>query len=208
MDITKYPALQTIQFPLPLYDSVAIARAVAKDGEQFEIFAGLDRPLVAELRRHSMNEADDALKVTSDSKRFGEGSYEKWYKKERVPFALVHPESGRLAALAWFGPKPLGSKPIKHLSEPDRHQDDQAPKPEGWHTISYRSYPPFRGRGLMKSFVGFTMEEYASHYPGARFWEGVDANNPASVALAVSLGFRLERSVSDAQDNWLVMVKD
>lgn len=208
MDISKYADANIVQFPLPIYTSVPIARAVAKDKEVFEIVAGLDPRLVKALQEHSLDANDEALKVTSDRERFGEGSYEDWYKKGRVPFALVHSESGQLAALSWFGPKPLGRKPLKHLSEQERGQDERKLESGGWHTISYRSYPPFRGRGLMKSFVAFAMAEYASYYPGAKFWEGVDNANPASAALATSLGFRPEPSISDSDGKWVVMVKD
>ena len=208
MDITPSQTTETLLLPLDIYARVLVAAATSRKNESFEIYAGLDESLVAELKRLSTDDSDEALKITSDRKRFGEGLYEDWYKKGRVPFALVHASSDQLAALSWFGSKPLGRKPIRHLSELERLQDEQTMENDGWHTISYRSYPPFRGQGLMKSFVGFTLDLYESYYPGAKFWEGVDADNPASAALAEKLGFHINREVSDPDGKWLIMVRD
>lgn len=208
MDITPHQNPANLVLPLQLYAKTLIASAVSLDNENFEIYAGLDEKLAAELKERSLDESDEALKITSDRLRFGEGSYENWFRKGRVPFALVHKESGQLAALSWFGPKPLGRKPISHLNDQERRQDESALDSDNWHTVSYRSYPPFRGRGLMKSFVGFTLDIYESHYPGAKFWEGVDANNPASTALAEKLGFKVDTEASDINAKWLIMVRN
>src|SRR5690349_9359568 len=97
--------------PLPVYESVTLGSAEGSDGTHFVIREGLDASLIAQLREHSLDLADTELQKTSDYERFGKGSYEDWYaSKERTMFALVEEESGALAALAWFGPKPLGRK--------------------------------------------------------------------------------------------------
>ena len=109
--------------PIPIYTSARIGSMRSRDGETFTMYAGLEIDQVAQLRAYSLDETDEEIqKNTSDRQRFGEGSYEKWYAKGRVPFALVHDATGTLAAITWFGPKPLGRKSLKHLSEEERHR--------------------------------------------------------------------------------------
>lgn len=207
MEINELARTNSIRFPLPLYESVKIAE-VEHNGEQFEITLGLTKELARKLKERSLDDADEGLKVTSDRERFGEGSYEEWYEKDRVPFALVYPKTGALAALAWFGPKPLGRKSIKYLSGVEHSEDEQKINSENWHTISYRSYPPFRGKGLMKKFAGFALDQYAIRHPNARFWAGTNIENHASMKLALALGFKPDEKTSDPKKNWLVMVKE
>lgn len=207
MEINKLSQVDSIHFPLPLYESVKIAET-ERNGEQFEITLGLTEELVRKLKERSLDDADEELKTTSDRKRFGGGSYEEWYKKDRVPFALVHVKTGALAAITWFGPKPLGRKSIKRLSDAERLEDEQKINSENWHTVSYRSYPPFRGKGLMKKFAGFTLDQYALLYPNTCFWIGTDIGNPASMKLGLALGFKPDQKISDLEKDWLVMVKE
>jgi hypothetical protein len=124
-----------------------------------------------------------------------------------VPFALVHAETKRLAAVAWFGPKPLGRKSVKRLSEEEQNDECHGVTAGEWHTLAYRSYPPFRGKGLMKSFVGFVMNAYLGAHPGAKLWVGLDTENPGSLGLSASLGFVVDEEASDRPSHWLVAVK-
>ncbi len=208
MSISKHASAYNLHFPLDLYHSVPVAELISRDNVYFEIYVGLDEKMVGELQKHSLDDSDEELKVTSDRERFGIGSYVQWYEKGRVPFALVHSATRELAAISWFGPKALGRKPLKHLSETERLQDERELEVDDWHTVTYRSYKPFRGKGLMKEFVGFTLDEYAARYPGARFWEGVNSDNPASIALAEKLGFHIDKDVSDPDGKWLIMVRN
>ena len=191
MEITPKPHAP-LTLPLPLYTSVTIADAIGKDGEKFVIVAGLDQGMVAALKARSSDLSDTDLQKTSDYERFGKGSFEDWYaSKERTLFGLIHPATGALAALAWFGPKPFGRKSMKHLSEEERKEDERAMDSGMWHTVVYRSYPPFRGTGLMKDFVRFAMETYQGFYPGSKLWEGIFSANAASIGLATALGFTI-----------------
>jgi len=186
IDIRKRPEADSLKLPIPLYVSVPIADA-DKDGERFLLVAGLSTAQVVELKAHSLDEGDsDIQSQTSDRKRFGEGSYEVWYAKNRIPFALVHEPSavsglrarpGKLAALAWFGPEMFEGAPA-------------LPPGKEWHTVAYRSYVPFRGKGLMKGFARFTMGIYLACRPEAVLWAGIHADNAASIGLAEALGFR------------------
>src|SRR3989344_6681441 len=172
--------MENIRFPLPLYEFVRIGNLQSKDDVDFDIIAGLSKELVAELKKKSLDESDARLqKNTSDRLRFGEGSYEEWYAKKRTPFALIEHKTDALAALAWFGPKPLGRKSLKYLSETER-QEESKQKEDAWHTIVYRSYPPFRGKGLMTPFVREVIRIYMEHYPEAKLWVGMNADNEAS----------------------------
>ena len=194
---TKLPSL-----PLPIYKNVKIAEAVSKDKDKFDIFIGLDKKKVAQLKAYSSDKNDKELqKNTGDRNRFGEGSYKDWYKKIRTPFVLIHRQSDALAAIVWFGPKPLGKKfPRLGKEEIYKIQDN-------WHTISYRSYPEWRGKGFMRKFVNFAADLYMKKFPNIRIWTGIDTRNKASKKLSLGLGFKTLEKLSDRKDHWLVMVK-
>jgi hypothetical protein len=177
-----------------------------RTGEAFTLYLGLDKGMVAQLKERSLDASDTEIQNnTSDRKRFGEGSYEEWYAKDRVPFALIHEKTGALAAVVWFGPKPLGRKSLKYLSAEElaREGKDDA---DNWHTLAYRSYPPFRGTGLMRVFIEHAMDVYRMHFPHAHFWTIVDAKNAGSVALSTKLGFTPLEEKSD--ETSVVMVKE
>ncbi len=196
----------SLSFPLPLYMSVAIAEAKS-ESMTFSIFAGFDETIIAQLKEHSLDKSDEEIqKNTSDRKRFGEGSYEKWYAKNRTPFALVD-KAGILAAVVWFGPKPLGRKSMSFLTKEEQAQDERSLDSGDWHTLSYRSYMPYRGKGLMKDFVSYVTEIYLKNFPGAKLWGIVDGANASSVALAEKLGYELDEDASDYTMNKLVMIK-
>lgn len=188
-----------------MYECIEVGTLKSKDGEEFTVLAGLDKGLVEQLKTKSLDEGDIELqKNTSDRKRFGEGSYEEWYSKERTPFALVD-KSKALAAIAWFGPKPLGRKSLRYLSEAELAKEGAQDKTQ-WHTIVYRSYDPFRGRGLMTRFVQFALDTYRSAYPEAKFWAGMSTDNPASIGLASKLGFIVREDLADPEAHWMAMV--
>jgi RimJ/RimL family protein N-acetyltransferase len=201
------PINTALDLPLPLYKTVLIATARSKTGDEFEMYAGLNERMVAEVRQRSLDDTDEALKITSDRKRFGEGKYEDWYHKGRVPFALIHKPSGAVAAIAWYGPKPLGRKPLRELSAEELKQNEYDLDAGNWATFTYRSYSPFRGKGLMKGFVRFTMDMYSAHFPSTQFWGGLYADNTPSLALARDLGFSVNEEASDRSKNWLVVTK-
>jgi RimJ/RimL family protein N-acetyltransferase len=73
-----------------------------------------------------------------------------------------------------------------------------------WHTIVYRSYAPFRGKGLMKDFIQFTMDIYQGLYPGSKLWAGIFSANPASIGLAVALGFKVYEQGADGGETLMV----
>ena len=198
---------EAISLPIPIYTAIRIGSMRGNEGESFSVFAGLDVDMVAQLKAYSLDLGDEEIqKNTSDRARFGEGSYQEWYGKDRVPYALVEEKTGTLAALAWFGPKPLGRKSLKHLSEEDRKQDERQMDSGGWHTIVYRAYSPYRGKGLMKVFVRFAMDSYRTLYPDSKIWAGIYADNPASRGLAEKLGFRILEEASDPSSHEIVMV--
>lgn len=193
--------------PLPVFSSLTIGEMTGKTGEAFDLVIGLDEKLVAQLKERSLDMSDaDLQENTSDHARFGEGSYEKWYAKARVPFALVHKKTRSLAALIWLGPKPLGRKSLKHLSPEEQMQDEEAMDAGDWHTIVFRAYNPYRGQGLMKPFALEAMRIYKHYFPSARIWAGINATNAASIALSEKIGLHKEESVSD--ENWVAMVSE
>ena len=103
MEINSDLSYQKFLFPLPIYRTIKIGEAFSKDKEKFFIIVGLDKKMIEQLKKLSIDENDIELqKNTSDLKRFGLGSYKNWYKKERTPFILVHTNTNTLAAIVWF----------------------------------------------------------------------------------------------------------
>lgn len=196
---------EPFSLPLPLFGMIKIGELLSKDGEEFTMWIGADTDTVAQLKEKSLDEGDtDIQKNTSDRKRFGEGSYEEWYSKDRTPFALIHAASKQLAAFVWFGPKPLGRKSLKYLSAEEQKKELEQ-KEDVWHTLVYRSYAPFRGKGLMTDFVRFATGKYKEHYPDAKLWVGMSADNEGSAALATKLGYQKREDLFDAEKNWVAM---
>lgn len=207
MNIRPIKTSQEFLLPPPIYTSEIIAEATAKDGTLFRIMLGLSEGEVRHIRQYALDESDEALAMTSDRKRFGEGSYEDWYQKNRTPFALIHAKTGKVAAFAWFGPKPLGRKSMKYLSKEEQNEDEVKANSENWHTISYRSYGAFRGTGLMTPFVTYVTDFYANAIQGVKIWAIINADNPASAALARKIGFK---SVGEENSDpaFLVMIRE
>ncbi len=206
MEIVPLKKTAPISFPLPLYESICIAEATDKEIGRFFIFAGLSRELAAQLKKLSLDEGDTELqKNTSDLERFGYGSFENWYKKQRTPFCLVEKDTNSLAAIVWFGPKSPGLKSEKH--ENNNQATFGKDNEQKWHTISYRCYPRFRGKGLMKKFAGFVMDIYLQKLGKVKLWAGINSKNMTSGALAASLGFTRDENLSNPKANWLVMVR-
>ncbi len=192
LEIIEGKGIRRLSLPLTMYTSAVLATVrSSNDGDEFEIVAGLKKSSADEVRNHALDENDTELqKNTGDRKRFGENSYESWYAKDRTPFGLIHKKTGALAAFIWFGPEPLGQELV------------------GWHTIGYRSYNPFRGKGLMKDFSKFAMKIYSASRPGVRYWAAINPDNKASVALASSLGFTISEENSDRATGSLIMIKE
>ena len=180
MKIVQKKNLKNFSLPLPIYKTIKIGEAVSKDGENFSINVGLNEKLTLQLKKLSLDKNDIELqKNTSDFKRFGLGLYKDWYKKERTLLALIHNKTDILAAIIWFGPKPL-------------HKGCK------WHTISWRSCNPFRGKGLMKDFVNFAMDIYKKNLPNdVKFWVRIKKGNTGSLRLAKNLGFQISEEFSD-----------
>jgi len=207
MGQTTIAPIETEEFslPLPLFGTIKIGTLVSQEGEEFTMWIGADKEVVGELKEKSLDEGDtDIQKNTSDRKRVGEGSYEEWYSKDRTPFALVHTATKQLAAFVWFGPKPLGRQSLKYLSEEEQKKELEQ-KEDVWHTLVYRSYAPHRGKGLMTDFVRFATEKYKEHYPKAKLWVGMGADNAGSIGLATKLGYQRREDFFDAEKNWVAM---
>jgi RimJ/RimL family protein N-acetyltransferase len=113
-----------------------------------------------------------------------EGKYEDWYKKNRTPFALLRDATNTLVALIWLGPEPL-------------HEGCKC------HTISWRSYNPWRGKGLMRDFTKFAMGIYKKNFPDVKYWARIVRTNEGSLNFAESLGFEISKKFSD--DSSLVL---
>lgn len=193
------------KLPVPMYETFSVEHFTSRTNDLFTVRIGLDKELIDQLKTYSLDTSDtDLQENTSDYERFGKGSYEEWYAKGRTPFALVHEKTGALAALVWFGPKPLGRKSLKHLSVEEREREGKVQE-DVWHTIVFRAYHPFRGQGLMTSFAKMAIQTYKKYFPHAKLWAGINATNAGSIALAEKLGFVRESSLSD--EKWTAMIE-
>jgi RimJ/RimL family protein N-acetyltransferase len=174
-----------MKLPLPIYESIKIG----EQGE-FDIIVGLDKNLVNQLIEFSNDLSDVELhKNTPDIDRFGSFSaYEKWYEKIRTPFILVHKGTNVLSAIVWLGPRPFG----------DRSGN--------WTAVGWRSYNPWRGKGLMKPFANFVIDFYLKHFPDAQLWITAKKENIGSLYLAEALGFKTINS--NREEGFLEMVKN
>ncbi|MDO8664827.1 MAG: GNAT family N-acetyltransferase [Candidatus Liptonbacteria bacterium] len=211
LEIIENKEVHKLSLPLTMYNSVTLATARStNDGEEFEIVAGLGKNSVDEIKKYALDESDEELqKNTGDRKRFGENSYESWYAKDRTPFGLIHKKTGALAAFAWFGPEPLSPGATTRDSTILWDSEHKEEKGLGeWHTIGYRSYNPFRGKGLMKDFSKFAMKIYSDNRPGIRYWAAINPENKASVAIASSLGLIISEKNSDRATGSLIMIKE
>jgi RimJ/RimL family protein N-acetyltransferase len=208
MKIIPKEKVEDYSLPLPIYKSVRIADAIGRDGSEFEVWVGLSEKHVKELRELSADPSDEALQnFTGDRKRFVIGTYEYWYKNNRSIYALVHKRTDDLAAIIWLGPKPLGKKSMKFSDELVDKEHDPKRMESNWHTISIRSYPKYRGKGMMKGFVRFVMDNYKNHFPHAKIWAGMDDRNVAIVKLLEALDYKISHEFSDIPEHWLVMIR-
>ena len=96
---------------------------------------------------------------------------------------------------------------LPYLSEEELRKEGQQ-KETQWHTLVYRSYPPFRGKGLMGAFVRFAIQKYRERYPDVKLWVGLNEANAASVALATTLGFHKREDLVDAEARWFAMTQE
>lgn len=206
MKIIPKDYLPEISLPLPLFQSFILADGICKLGDEFDVYIGLEKKYALQLKKLSQDEGDvDLQNYTGDKARFVEGTYEDWYKQSRTVFALVHKQTDVLAALMWFGPKSLGRKSMKFEQEVNADSKDDSEN--DWHTIAFRSYPPFRGRGVMKNFSKFAIDIYKKHFPKSMFWTGTDDRNTVFLKFISGLGFKINAENSDLPEHWLVMTK-
>lgn len=162
-----------VSLPLPIYSSKEIARMHMPEGTLLSAHIGLTENMAATLKAYALDDTDEELQGnTSDRRRFGEGSYEEWYAKERYPFVLVD-DKGALAAIIWFGP--------------EKHPHGE---PGNWNTVAFRSYPPYRGKGIMKPFSMFVIQKYLAMKQGSRIWLETGAHNVPAISLYEKLGFK------------------
>lgn len=203
MKINPLNKQEKISLPVPIYSSIKIADAIDKNGREYSIFIGIENKYAQQLKRLSLDKSDVAIQNnTGDRRRFGEGSYQEWYEKNRTPFVLIDKQKDELAAIIWFGPKSLGKKSLKFGEESKDITQNE------WHTVVWRCYPTYRGSGLMKSFSSYVTEVYKKQFlENIKFWAGMDNRNNAMVGLSAKLGFEADEENSDLDSNWLVVVK-
>ncbi len=206
MKITHKNDLLNLSLPLPIFNSIHIADAVTRTGDEFDIYIGLEKKYVEQLRELSLDESDVNLqKFTGDKNRFGFGSYEEWYGKNRTPFIAVDKKTDSLAAIIWFGPKSLGAKSAKFNGQEGKGGKSEIK--DDWHTISFRSYLLFRGNGIMTNFTKFVIDIYREQFPNSMFWTGTDDRNTVFIKFISKLGFQVDKENSDLKEHWLIMTR-
>ena len=185
---------QRLKLPLPLYAKVLIGSAITEEKIPFAVYAGLDENLASQLRKYSADMNDTEIQNnTSDHERFVEGSYEEWFKKGRVPIALVNMKTDTLAAIAWFGVRDFPA--LKEGVRPETK--------EAWHTFAIRTYGPYRGKRLAFPFSEYCISEYRALFPNP-MWLSTPPSNTGARKLYAKLGFT---EVGAEEDGEVVMVK-
>lgn len=175
-----------------------VIESLELQGSLYHLHRGLSRVSVEQLQAYSRDILDTELQsATSDYERFGRGSYEEWFSKGRTPYALLDDATHTLAALVWFGPKTLGRASLKHLTPEERIAEHEHTSGD-WHTVSYRAYGQYRGKGLMRVFTEHAIADYLRLIPGVRLWLSIDTENEASRTFAKKLGFVEEEQLSNA----------
>ncbi len=193
LDITASPS-EGGETVLALHESELFAKAVGEDGTVFSVVRGLSKPLVEDLRRHSLDTSDtELMQGTSDYRRFGEGDYETWFAKGRYPYALTHDDS--LAALIWFGAEELPGE-FANYGGPVGTND----------TLAFRSYEPYRGKRLMGDFSRFVIDAYTQSHPGRKLWLQTNIDNAPAIHLYERLGFVRKGTRND--NGRLIMVQE
>lgn len=175
------PIVEPISFDavLPsLYERALIGTLVMPDGAHLSIYLGADEGAARQLKEHALGSDEELVQNTKDRARFGEGSYESWYAKGRCPFSLVD-DGGNLAAFIWFGAE---------NPPPECGQDIES---DVWDTIAFRSYPPYRGRGIMTPLARFIIETHERLVPGRRLWLTAKTDNLPALGLYGKLGFQV-----------------
>lgn len=179
MEITPKPEQPSLTFPLPLFESAILADASVPNLGSFSITVGTDKAAVEQFKNRSCDQSDtDLMRFTSDYTRICTESYETWYQKGRVPFALLN-SRGVLAGIVWFGKKDFPELAQGH-----------APASAAWNTFAIRTYPPFRGQGLAFPFADFCITMFreltSDHDP---IWLETNEENVAGTKLYKKLGF-------------------
>jgi len=171
---------------------------MCKGSRVFGLEYGLDEGLVEQVITYSNSESDkDLREATSDKERFKDfDAYTQWYKKGRFPFGFTD-ERGILASLIWYGP---AQPPM--LNNQGRPEPDQK-----WDTIAFRSYPPFRGQGLMRAFVDAVLRRHASDRSDHNIWLSVKAENMRAQELYRSLGFEPQSIPSNSGEIFMSLSK-
>lgn len=192
---------------LPLYESRCID-VLDVHGNRYEYRQGLSNEYAEQLKVYSQDLADEALQeATSDFQRFGVDGYEAWFQKKRSPFALIDPNLHKLAAIIWFGPKTLGRPSLKHLTPTERRLESEHSMGD-WHTVSYRAYPMYRGKGLMGIFCARAIADYQRLHPTVRLWLSIDSYNETSFHIAEKLGFvRSQEYTDEARHHYVYIQK-
>lgn len=199
--MSEYEPKRTIE----LYESCPLG-VVSLGGVEYVYAEGLTNEQVSQLKSYSLDTSDTALQeATSDYERFGSGNYESWFSKKRTPFVLIDASVQKLAAIIWFGPKTLGRPSLKHLNHYEKNEE-QKHSAGDWHTVSYRAYPGYRGKGLMSSFCMKAIADYRKIYPDVKLWLSIDTYNEASFHIAEKLGFTRNEEYTNESTNHFVYI--
>ena len=198
LTITTTKDLSEIDFPMKIYDSVQIGTAVASEESlgTFTLYAGLSKEHVAHVKEYSLNKDDvDLQKNTSDFARFGEGDYEERYdKKERHSFSLVHDDTQTLASLIWFGPRDLPESVAIERSEDQK-----------WDTVAFRTYGIFRGVGITSGFSAHVIDAYQKRFSDHKIWLAAPGEYKAAMGLYKKLGFQDTGEVDDGGKTIMIL---
>jgi hypothetical protein len=99
--------------------------------------------------------------------------------ENQTAFSMVHKQTNALAAVILFAPEKL------MMSD------------ENWHRLAWRSYTPFRRRGLTANFLKYAIEIYIKNFPFAKIWTRIPLDRPAKIKLLEELGFEAKSDIAE-----------
>ncbi len=192
LDITTLVEIDSLDLPLPIYKSKKIANALHDELGSFGIYVGLTREHVEQIQTYSLDLSDTALQEsTTDYKRFGKGDYaERYTKKHRIQFVLVHEETGDVASMIWYGPEALPEGLEFTVAVTQKEKSRQ------WYTSAYRTYGKYRGVRITTAFSAYILDLYKKSHPKNPMSLAVQKANKPGIKLYTKLGF-----ITIAQDN-------
>ena len=149
---------------------------------KLSILRGISKNQITQLL--SYTKRDFQIKqYTHDSERFkNTKTFAAWKRRKKTIYTLIS-RKGKLLGIIWFS-----RKHFKNYKN----------------TLAIRLYPPVRGMGLSKKFLGEVYTDFRKRHKNSRLWLRTSKDNPRALKLYHDFGFRT--ILRDKKNNEEIMV--